>query len=68
MVSCSLDLVVVAERDGDATLRVFRGGFPEAVFCDHQHRTRLSEFDCRAQPGHSGSNDKKIRIHPLLPA
>jgi hypothetical protein len=63
-----LDLVVVTEGDGDATLRVFGGGFPKAFLGHHQHRTRLGEFDCRAQTGHSGSNDKKIRIHRLLQA
>ena len=62
------DLIIIAERDGDAALRVFGGGFPEAVLGDHQHRTRLGEFNGGAQPGHSGSNHEKIRIHPLLQA
>ena len=56
-------LVVVAQRDRDATLRVFGRGFAEAVLGDDQDRARFGEFDCRAQPRHSGSYYKKIRIH-----
>ena len=59
-------LIVVAQSDGDPALRIFGGGFPEAVLGDHQHLARLSQFDGGAQPGHSGSNDEKVRIHRLL--
>ena len=60
------DLVVVAQSDGDPALRIFGGGFPEAVLRHDQHLARLGQFDGGAQSGHSGSNDKKVRIHSLL--
>ncbi len=59
-------LIVVAQSDGDPALRIFGGGFPEAVLRHHQHLARLGQLDGGAQPGHSGSNDEKVRIHPLL--
>jgi hypothetical protein len=60
------DLVIVAQSDGDPALRIFGGGFPEAVLRHHQHLARFGQLDGGAQPGHSGSNDEKVRIHPLL--
>ena len=61
-----LHLVVIAQRDGDPTLSVFRRGFPQRIFGDNQHLARLRQFDGRAQPGHARANHKEIRMHRLL--
>ena len=61
-----LHFVVVAERHGDAALRVLGRGFVQRVLGDHQHLARLRQFDGRAQPGHASADDKEIRIHQLL--
>src|SRR5437763_7678888 len=56
------DLVVIAERDGDATLRVFGGGFAQAVLGDHQDRPRLRQLNRGAQSRHTRADDQKIGL------
>ena len=60
------DFVVVAQRHGDAALRIFGGRFPQAVLGDYQHTARFRQLDGGAQPGHPGSDYQKIRVHSLL--
>src|SRR5205823_763798 len=55
------DLVVIAQRDRDATLRVFGRGFAKAVLGDYQDAARFGKLDGRTQPRYSGSYDEKIR-------
>ena len=60
-----IDFIVIAERNGDATLGVFRGRFVQGVLGNNQHLARLRQFDGRAQTGHTGADNEEIRIHPL---
>ena len=57
-------LVVIAERDRDAALRIFRGGLPQAVLGDHQHRSRLRQFDGGPQSGDAGADHEEIGSYP----
>ena len=57
------DLIVVAERHGDAALRVFGRGLAQGVFGDHENAAGLRQFDCRAQTGDAGANDQKVAVH-----
>ena len=59
-------VVVVAERDRDAALRVLRRRFAQAVLRDHEHLARVRQFDGGAQSGHARADHQKVRIHPLL--
>ena len=58
--------VVVAERHGDAALRVLRGGFAQRVLGHHQHAAGGGQFDGRAQSGYSGADHEEIRVHWLI--
>jgi len=60
------DLIVIAEGDGDASLRIFRRGFVQRVFGDHQHLAGRCQSNGRAQSGHASADYEEIRIHGLL--
>src|SRR6185503_4528916 len=61
-----LDLVIIAQGDRNAALRVFGGGFVQRVFCNDQHLARLGQLDGCPEPSHTSTDDEEIRIHPLL--
>jgi len=56
------DLVVVAEGDGDAALRVFGGGFAERVLGDDQNAAGGGQLDRRAQSGYTGADGRKSKV------
>ncbi len=56
-------LVVIAQGHGDAALRIFRRGFAQALFGDHQDAAGRREFDRRAHTGNAGADHQKVRIH-----
>jgi hypothetical protein len=58
--------VVVAERHGDAALRVFRGRFAQRVFRHHEHASGGGQLDGRAQSRYSGADNEEIRVHWLI--
>ena len=58
--------VVVAERHGDAALRVLRGRFAQRVFRHHEHAAGGGQLDGRAQSGYSGADYQEIRVHWLI--
>ena len=61
-----LHFVVFAESHGNTPLGVFGRRFVQRVLGDDQNFSGLRQFDGRAQSGHTGADDKKIRVHLLL--
>ena len=57
------NIVVVAESGSDASLRVYRRRFAEAVLGQDEHRPRGCELNCGAQPGDTRAYHQEIRIH-----
>jgi len=60
-----LYLVIVAECSRNTALRVFRGGFTQAVFGNDQDMACRSELDGCAKPSHARSNHDEICLEPL---
>src|SRR6185437_4147118 len=54
------DFILVAERRSYPALRILRAGIGDLAFREHQHTTRGSEFDRRAQPCDSSADDEKV--------
>ena len=57
-----LYFIVIAERGGDAALRIFGRGFAKTVFGNHQHRTRFRQLDGGAQSGDARADNQIITV------
>ena len=55
------DLVFVAERDGDSTLRPRRCGIAQIGFGEDQHAARIAQLNGCAQAGNSGAYNNVVR-------
>ena len=60
------DLVLVAEGDSNATLRVGRCGLAKIRFGKDQHRAGLTQFNCRSDACHTGADNGVIDVINLL--
>ena len=54
--------VIVAQDDGDPTLRVFCVRFGDLIFCKHSHTPESGERNRSAQPGDAAADDDKISL------
>ncbi len=59
------DVVIVAERCRDATLRIFGGRFAQTVFRNDEDAPNTCQFDGGAQSRYSSSDDNKIGMNAL---
>jgi hypothetical protein len=57
------DLVIVAERDGDAALGVFGRRLAQGVLGHDENGSGLRQFDCGTETGDAGANDQKVAVH-----
>ena len=56
------DLIVIAQRRGDSTLRVLRVGLGHLALGKTEHATSGGKLHRRAQPGDSRANYDEIRL------
>lgn len=61
-----LDLIVVAEDDGDASLRVFGARFGETVFGEDENTTDTSQFNGCPQASNAAADDDEISLRAHL--
>ena len=57
-----LDRVVIAQRDRNAALRVFRVGLSDLIFGENGNSAVLGELDGGSQPGDSASENDELNL------
>ena len=55
------DLIVIAQRGGNAALGILAGRLVQRVFGEHQNLAGRSQSDGGSQPGDAGANHKEVR-------
>jgi hypothetical protein len=58
-----LDFVIVAERNGDASLRVLRVAFADLLLGNHEHASRISQANRGAQSGYTAAYDDEVCLN-----
>src|SRR5262245_10940985 len=56
------DLVLIAQGHCDSALSVLRGGFGQFLLGQNQDSSCFGESDCRAQAGHTGTDNNEIHL------